>query len=189
MKKVELFVPFSFEKRNIDIERLKEMLGNTPRYVSKGRYAIIHILKSYGIEKGIVGISAYMCPSIKNTLEEYGFDVSYYDVDIEDLNASVKDIERLIDQEKPVALVVASLYGNPADMERIETICRNRSVVLIDDAAQAFGSKLNGRYIGSFGDGGFFSFSPGKPTAAHRGGITGHEARTLIRIHDICFAQ
>ena len=56
-------------------------------------------------------------------------------------------------------------------MENIEAICRKQKVLLIDDAAQAFGSVVNGRYIGSFGDGGFFSFSPGKPTAAHRGGV------------------
>ena len=40
---------------------------------------------------------------------------------------------------------------------------------MIDDAAQSFGAKLDDRYVGTFGDAGFFSFSPGKPTAGHMG--------------------
>ena len=38
-----------------------------------------------------------------------------------------------------------------------------------DDAAQSFGAKLNGRLAGTWGDAGFFSFSPGKSTPGHLG--------------------
>jgi hypothetical protein len=62
------------------------------------------------------------------------------------------------------------MYGNPAELENIESLCKKQNVLLIDDAAQSFGSKINNnRYVGTFGNAGFFSFSPGKPTSGHMG--------------------
>ena len=59
--------------------------------------------------------------------------------------------------------------GNPADMETIQAFCVKENIYLIDDAAQAFGSSLNNKMIGSFGNAGLFSFSSGKPTLGHMG--------------------
>ena len=61
------------------------------------------------------------------------------------------------------------MYGNPANLLEIENFTKENNIILIDDGAQSFGAKLNDRFISTFGDGGFFSFSPGKPTAGHLG--------------------
>jgi dTDP-4-amino-4,6-dideoxygalactose transaminase len=66
-------------------------------------------------------------------------------------------------------VLVASMYGNPANLIEIEKYCKENDIILIDDGAQSFGAKLDDRYISTFGDAGFFSFSPGKPTAGHMG--------------------
>lgn len=167
---IELFVPFRFEKKLIDESCISKMFEHKAQYVSKGRYAITHILKSYGISDGLIAISAYMCPSVRETLIRKGYKITFYDIDLKDFNADFNSVSRLINRESPRAVVVASMYGNPANLKELELLCEEKKVLMIDDAAQSFGAKLDGRYVGSFGGGGFFSFSPGKPTAAHRGG-------------------
>lgn len=168
---VEKFLPLPFVKCELDNSKLKELFGvdHSVLYASKGRYAIIHILKSLSLDSGVVLISSYMCPTVKQALEEYGYTIEYYDINIEDLNPSIEDIKSLLSEKTVAAVVVPSLYGNPSDLEAIEEVCKNAGVKMIDDAAQSYGAELNGRKVGSFGDGGFFAFSPGKPTAGHMG--------------------
>lgn len=170
MHKVEMFVPFRFTEMPINIKDVEMVLGSEAHYASKGRYAIIHILKSQGIFDGKVGLSAYMCPTVREELLKRGYEIVFYDIDLEDLNPSIDSITTIIENESPKAIVVASMYGNPANLSRIERLCKESGIIMIDDAAQSIGAKLDGRFVGSFGDGGFFSFSPGKPTSAHRGG-------------------
>ena len=75
---------------------------------------------------------------------------------------------------------MAGLYGNPVDYPGIEKICKDFGVKLIDDAAQSFGAKLNGRLAGTWGDAGFFSFSPGKSTPGHLGSFFGHRIEIIL---------
>lgn len=187
MREIELFVPYRFDKRPIYVNYINRMFDHEAIYVSKGRYAITHILKSHGIEKGKIAISSYMCTSVVETLQKKGYTVVYYDVDIRDMNADLISVEQVIENEKPRAIVIASMYGNPANLAEIEKLCKNKGIIMIDDAAQSFGAKVDGRFVGSFGDGGFFSFSPGKPTAAHRGGIFGLLKNTILREPDTSF--
>ncbi len=56
------------------------------------------------------------------------------------------------------AVVPVHLYGYVADMPAIAALCRERGAVLVEDAAQAIGSELDGRRAGSFGDMAIFSF-------------------------------
>lgn len=188
-KEIKLFVPFQFEKRPIYENVITRIFGHEAIYVSKGRYAITHILNSYGIKDGKIAISAYMCPSVKETLTQKGYCVVYYDINPIDMNADVESVSKVIDIEKPKAVVIASMYGNPADLVRLEKLCCDKHIIMIDDAAQSFGAKLDDRFVGSFGDGGFFSFSPGKPTAAHRGGTFGLKKVIVSRERTILFMR
>lgn len=170
MNEIELFVPYPFEKKEYNLDELNKRCNVRFQYVSKGRFAVIHVLRSYEILNGSIGVCGYLCPSVADTLKKYGYNVVYYDIDPSDLNPSVRSIEKIIEKYRPLAIVVASLYGNPADLERIESVCRSKGIILIDDAAQSFGAKIGDRMVGTFGDGGFFSLSPGKPAAGHMGG-------------------
>lgn len=169
--KIELFAPLRFKKSNLTESDLNNYTDgiNSSRYASKGRYSIIHILHSLNIYNGKVLISGYMCPSVEETLIKHGFSVGYFDIDLRDLNPSLDDIEKCLNEDHCVAVIAPSLYGNPADLEAIYEICKRHNTCMIDDAAQSCGALLNGKRIGGFGDGGFISFSPGKPTSGHMG--------------------
>jgi dTDP-4-amino-4,6-dideoxygalactose transaminase len=60
------------------------------------------------------------------------------------------------------AIMPVHLFGLPADMDPILAIARGHKLVVIEDAAQAIGSRYAGRFTGTFGDYGCFSFFPSK---------------------------
>lgn len=169
--KIELFVPPAFSYAKLDLKHLQELTGKQFFYASKGRHAIGHILNALRPENNIVLVSPYMCDSVFEKLKQMKMQIEYYDIDPVDLNPSVASIENRIVETGAATVIAASLYGNPADMEKIEKVCKQHNVVLIDDAAQSFGTLLNGRYIGCFGNAGLFAFSPGKATAGHMGAL------------------
>jgi dTDP-4-amino-4,6-dideoxygalactose transaminase len=67
---------------------------------------------------------------------------------------------------RTAAIVPVHLYGMPADMERLSAIARQHGLALVEDAAQAHGSRIAGRPVGSYGDAGAFSLYPTKNLGA-----------------------
>lgn len=166
---IKIFQPLQYHKKDFSLEELNETVGCKFQYASKGRFAIVHILRALGILNGKVLISAYICPTVAEALLNNGYSVDYYDIDIADLNPDMADVEKMVINTQPQAVVIPSLYGNPADLIKAEKIGKKYNVVIIDDAAQSFGAKLEGKYLSTFGDGGMFAFSPGKATAGSMG--------------------
>ncbi len=71
----------------------------------------------------------------------------------------------------PKAVISVDLYGQCADYERIEPICRQYDVPLIEDAAEALGATFVGRPAGTFGQIGCFSFNGNKIITTSGGGM------------------
>ena len=165
---IKKFTPPQFEKSELDMAFLNGVMNKELSYASMGRYALLHILSSMGC-KGKIMLPAYICSSILEPIKRMNLEPVFYDIVLSDLNASIESINDLFQKTQARTLLIASMYGNPANLIEIEQYCRDHDIVLIDDAAQSFGAKLDNRMIGSFGNGGFFSFSPGKPTAGHMG--------------------
>lgn len=68
-------------------------------------------------------------------------------------------------------LIVVHLYGFPSKIEQLKKICKKYKIILIEDAAEAFGSKFKGKYLGTFGEAGIFSFNGNKPITCGSGGM------------------
>lgn len=88
-------------------------------------------------------------------------------VDVEEVTYNL-DPEAVADAIGPrtAAIVPVHLRGQPADMEAIESIARRHDLLVVEDAAQAHGAKLDGRRVGSLGDAAAFSFYPSKNLGA-----------------------
>src|SRR5918996_3877484 len=69
------------------------------------------------------------------------------------------------------AILATHTYGTPCDIEGLADAARREGVKLFFDAAQAFGSRRNGRQVGGFGEAEVFSLSPTKVLVACEGGI------------------
>ena len=70
----------------------------------------------------------------------------------------------------PKALIVTHLYGMPADLNSILKVCNHYGVSVIEDAAEALGSKYHDQYLGGFGDFGIVSFNGNKIITTSGGG-------------------
>lgn len=155
-----------------NIEHIEKVLNKSLQYASMGRFGIYHILKAFTDEKTYgktVMMPVYACESIAWAIKKAGYSPIYYDICPEDFNGSLECIQKIARESGSKILLLPSLYGNPADLVNAEKFCRKEGIFLIDDAAQAFGASLEGKMIGTFGDGGLFSFSAGKPTFGHMG--------------------
>ncbi len=70
----------------------------------------------------------------------------------------------------PKALVLVHLYGMPAQIDRIMTICENYQIAVVEDAAEALGARYKGKALGTFGDFGILSFNGNKIITTSGGG-------------------
>jgi len=67
---------------------------------------------------------------------------------------------------RTAAVVPVHLYGEPADLDRLDALARRHGLALVDDAAQAHGARLGGAPLGSLCDATAWSFYPGKNLGA-----------------------
>lgn len=72
--------------------------------------------------------------------------------------------------KKPKAIILVHLYGVPAKINEIVEIASKYEIPLIEDAAEALGSKYHGKQLGTFGDFGVFSFNGNKIITTSGGG-------------------
>lgn len=70
-----------------------------------------------------------------------------------------------------VGVILVHLYGLPAPAAEIAELCRERGAWLIEDCAEAFGARIDGRAVGSFGDVATFSFFGNKIISTGEGGM------------------
>ncbi len=68
---------------------------------------------------------------------------------------------------KTKAILPVHLYGQPCDMDAIQSIAAKHGLVIIEDACQAHGAEYNGKRVGGIGDMAAFSFYPGKNLGAY----------------------
>ncbi|MEP5612730.1 MAG: aminotransferase class I/II-fold pyridoxal phosphate-dependent enzyme [Cyclobacteriaceae bacterium] len=73
-------------------------------------------------------------------------------------------------QKKPKAIIVTHLYGVPARIKEIRSICDEYELILIEDAAEALGAKFENGPVGTFGDFGVISFNGNKLITTSGGG-------------------
>ncbi len=79
--------------------------------------------------------------------------------------------ERAAGGRLPSAVITVDLYGETADYEALESMCRRFEVALIEDSAEALGATYRGRAAGSFGVAGIFSFNGNKIITTSGGGM------------------
>ncbi len=71
---------------------------------------------------------------------------------------------------KPKAIIVVDLFGLPADYDRINAIAENKGLIVIEDAAQSFGARYNGKPACGLADTACTSFFPAKPLGGYGDG-------------------
>ncbi len=132
-----------------------------------GTDAIYIALKSLNIGNGDEVITvANTWISTSETISQTGAKPVFIDIDSRLYTISIDEIENKI-TDRTKAIIVVHLYGQPVSMERILTLTNKYNLYLIEDCAQAHFAKYDGKYVGTFGNVGTFSFFPGKNLGAY----------------------
>src|SRR5580704_11950894 len=123
------------------------------------------------------------------SIAEVGARPAFVDIDPESYNIDPALIEAAV-TPKTRAIMPVHLFGLPANMQPILKIARDRGITVIEDAAQAIGSRYHDQNIGTIGDFGAFSFFPSKNLggAGDGGVITTNDDKMaerlrMLRIH------
>ncbi len=140
--------------------------------VSSGTEALYLILKALELPKE----SYFLVPSFTfiasaEVIIRAGMIPYFLDIEESTYNLSVGSLEdaykKLTKKRKKVSGVLAvSLFGLPADLEKIEIFCKERELILVEDICQAFGAQIGDRKAGTFGIASATSFYPTKPLSA-----------------------
>ncbi|WP_285825035.1 DegT/DnrJ/EryC1/StrS family aminotransferase [Schaedlerella arabinosiphila] len=134
--------------------------------VATGLDAIYLILKAMGIKAGdevIVPSNTFIATAL--AVSYAGATPVFADPEISTYNIDVNLIEKKITKHTK-AIIAVHLQGRTSDMDRIHEIAQSYGLKVIEDAAQAHGSKYKGRMAGSLSDAAAFSFYPGKNLGA-----------------------
>lgn len=165
-------------------------LGTATAAVSSGTVGLMFTLAALELKPGEkVILPGFTFVATAQAVLYAGGIPLFADVD-EDLNISVSDLARLLDQHADVGAVIAvHMYGLPARAQEIERVVaeasrrRGRKIGLIFDGAHAFGASINGRKAGGFGDAEVFSLSVTKVLVTVEGGLVStHDPELIQRI-------
>jgi dTDP-4-amino-4,6-dideoxygalactose transaminase len=151
-----------------DIAKLEEEINNYLNCqfsigVSSGTDALLLALMALDIEPGDeVIVPTYSFFATAGVVARLNAKPVFVDIDPITFNIDPKLIEKKI-TPKTKAIIPVHLYGQSADMNSIMAIARKYSLFVIEDAAQAIGTQYkDGRFVGTIGDIGCFSFFPSK---------------------------
>lgn len=135
--------------------------------VHSGTTAIELALMGLDVGAGdeVITVSNTCTPTVA-AIEKTGAQAIFVDVSPNDLLINPELLEQAI-TEKTRAVVVVHLWGQSADIVRIKAITDAHGLYLIEDCAQAQGTRYEGQHAGTFGDAGCFSFYPTKNLGAY----------------------
>ena len=162
--------------KNVDefeIELAEKVGIKSAAALSSGTAAIHLALKAAGVGAGDI----VFCPSLTfsataNPIIYQNAIPVFIDSDYETWNMSPAALEKAFKKYAKVkAVIVVHLYGLSADIDKILKLCKEHNVPLIEDAAESLGTTYKGRYTGTFGDYGVFSFNGNKIITTSGGGM------------------
>ncbi|MEG6503856.1 MULTISPECIES: DegT/DnrJ/EryC1/StrS family aminotransferase [unclassified Desulfovibrio] len=102
-------------------------------------------------------VPAISWPTTYYPLQQYGLRLKFVDVDMHTLNYDLEALAAAV-SDKTRAIMVVNLLGNPNDFDAINAIIGNRDITLLEDNCESLGATYNGRYAGSIGLMGTYSF-------------------------------
>lgn len=156
------------------VERFKKVCP--VKYVmpcSSGTAALHIAVAAAGIGPGDEVITSPITDigSVIGVIYQQGVPV-FADLGASTYNLDPKDVERRI-TPRTKAIIAVHLCGNPCEMESLRRIADEHRLVLIEDAAQAWGARYHGKPIGTIGHFACFSLQNSKQITCGDGGLVG----------------
>ena len=139
--------------------------------VSSGTAALEIAIKSLNLKKHHeVIIPNFTIISNALAVIKQNLKIRLVDCNIKDWNMDLNKIIKNINKNTKV-IIATHIYNFPMSVDKLRKICKKKKIVLIEDAAEALGQKLNNKKCGSFGDISTFSFYANKQITTGEGGM------------------
>ncbi len=134
-------------------------------------------------------LPSYSYPSDANAVLLCGAKICYAPVEKDSYCLDLEALPGLI-SDKTKAVIVIHYAGVSYKIKELAKFCQDRGLILIEDAAQAFGSTVDGQALGSFGDYGTLSFHSTKNVGCGEGGALVVSDKHKDQFEDIeCFLE
>ena len=160
------------EKKLAEIAGVKHCLS-----CASGTDALLIPLMAWGIKPGdAVFVPSFTFISTAEVVSLLGATPIFVEVEEHTFNIDVKHLEVMINRVlaegklTPKVIVPVDLFGLTADYSAIEKVAEKYNLLIMEDSAQGFGGKINGKVAGSFGQVSATSFYPAKPLGCYGDG-------------------
>lgn len=149
-----------------------------------GHLALENALLSFNFPQGAEVITTpFTFVSTTHAISLCGLTPVFCDVKKTDMTIDEEKIENLI-TDKTVAILAVHVYGHPCNVKKIQEIADRHSLKVIYDAAHAFGVKIHGKSIVSYGDISMLSFHATKLFHSIEGGALAYKDSTKKELFD-----
>ena len=142
--------------------------------MTAGTHALHLAVKLAGVEKGDIVLCSDLtfAATVNPVTYENGTQV-FIDSEYETWNMDPVALEKALKKYdgKVKAVIVANLYGTPAKLDEIVSLCEKYNVVLIEDAAESLSATYKGKQTGTFGKYNAISFNGNKIITSSGGGM------------------
>ncbi len=141
--------------------------------VQSGTAALHLALKTADVNQDdYVVIPNYSCGATISAVKQCNAIPIVVDIDPNTYSLDVNTLKDVLKKYKVKALQFVHVYGFPAaNMNEIVSICSKNNIILIEDAAEALGTKINGYMAGSIGDISILSIRSEKMIGVGEGGV------------------
>lgn len=158
-------------------EKLRAYLGvDEIELFVNGHLALEMCIQAYGFPQGSEIITTpFSFASTTHAIVRQGFKPVFCDIRESDCTIDPDKIEELI-TDRTAAIIPVHVYGNAADVQKIDEIAKRHGIKVIYDAAHAFGETIDGTGIANFGDASMFSFHATKVFNTIEGGAIAFHA-------------
>lgn len=173
-RRKNIFRVRAFEKKICSKLKVKYCLATT-----SGTMAQYIAMKAMGIKRGDEVITqSFTFVATVEAILALGAKPVITDID-DSLNMCVKDLKKKI-SSKTKLIIPVPMLGNPCDMKKILAISKRMKIPVLEDACESFGSKINGRFVGTQADAGIFSLDFAKTITTGEGGLIVSNNKRII---------
>ena len=186
-KKSKTLAKMGFEQSRKNIYKVKDFEKKFSKYikspyclgVTSGTAALRVALATLDLKKNdeVIAPSFTFVATIEAIVES-GAQPIIVDVD-KTLNMAYAELVKKI-SKKTKAIIVVHMLGVPTDLIHIKKICKRKKIALIEDTAWGCGAKYKGKYLGTHGDMGAFSFDFAKTITTGEGGMAAFKNKKLF---------
>lgn len=116
-------------------------------FLSSGRDSLVYAIRAYKIKKML--IPSYIEEDIIKQILKEGIIVKFYNIN-KNLNIDLEDVEKKVKNFDSILII--HYFGFPHDVKKIQQICKENNLIMVEDCVQSMLSSYDNKPLGSFGE-------------------------------------